>query len=122
MVNPRQKALARLWTDRCSVYAQAQVPDPATGITRFSEQQLAGDLPCRLSFKSLAVSSGGPAAALSQQTVLFLSPEVEIPPGCRIVVHRSGDLEKELVFARSGLPGVYSGHQEIPLEPFQGYA
>lgn len=116
------KALARLWTDRCSVYLKTKATDPGTNLTRFSEQLLAGGLPCRLSFKSLAASGGRPAAALSQQTVLFLAPETEIPPGCRIVVHRGGDPEKELIFARSGLPGIYPDHQEVPLEPFRGYA
>lgn len=116
------KALARLWTDRASVYVKTKAADPGTHLTCFSEQLRAEGVPCRLSFKSLSVSDGRPAAALSQQTVLFLAPEVEVPPGCRIVVHRGGDPEKELVFARSGLPGVYPDHQEIPLEPFRGYA
>ena len=116
------KALARLWTDRCSVYVKAKATDPKTNLTGFSEQLRAEGVPCRLSFKSLAASGGSPAATVSQQTVLFLAPEVEVPPGCRIVVHRGGNPEKELVFARSGLPGVYPDHQEIPLEPFRGYA
>lgn len=117
-----RKALARLWTDRCSVYLKAKATNPATHLTGFSEQLRAEGVPCRLSFKSLAASGGSPAAIVSQQTVLFLAPEVEVPPGCRIVVHRGGNPEKELVFARSGLPGVYPDHQEIPLEPFRGYA
>lgn len=117
-----RKALARLWTDRASVYLKAKATDPATHLTGFSERLLAEGVPCRLSFKSLAVSGGSPVASLSQQTVLFLAPEVEVPPGCRIAVQRGGSPEKELVFARSGLPGVYSDHQEVPLEPFRGYA
>ena len=47
------KALARLWTDRCSLYIQVKTTDPGTNITRFSEQPLAEDVLCRLSFKSL---------------------------------------------------------------------
>lgn len=116
------KALARLWTDRCSLYIQVKTTDPGTNITRFSEQPLAEDLPCRLSFKSLSAARAGPAAAVSQQTVLFLAPQPAIPAGCRIVVRRGGDPARELVFGRSGLPGIYSHHQEVPLEPFRGYA
>lgn len=115
------KALARLWTDRCSLYIQVKNTDPGTGITRFSEQPLAKDLPCRLSFKSLSAAKAGTAAAVSQQTVLFLAPQPAVPAGCRIVVRRGGDPARELVFGRSGLPGIYSHHQEVPLEPFRGY-
>lgn len=116
------KALARLWTDRCSLYIQVKTTDPDTNITGFSEQPLAEDLPCRLSFKSLSAAKTGTAAAVSQQTVLFLAPQPAVPAGCRIVVRRGGDPALELTFGRSGLPGIYSHHQEVPLEPFRGYA
>ena len=45
---------------------------------------------------------------------LFLSKEYEIPAGSRIEVLRE---ERRFQFRRSGEAGIFSLHQEIPLEP-----
>lgn len=122
MVSAQRKALERLWKDRCTIYTQEKVKDPTTKLTDFEEKPLLQDQPCKLSFETLTSSSGDPVAAVSQTVKLFLSPDVEIPAGCKIVVKRFNDLEREFTYSKSGEAGVFTNHQEIQLVPFKGYA
>ena len=122
MVSAHRKALERLWKDRCSVFVRKTVTDPDTKLTDFVETPLLQDQPCKLSFETLTSSSGDPVAAISQTVKLFLSPDVEIPAGCKIVVTRFNDLERKFTYSKSGEAGVFTNHQEIQLEPFKGYA
>ena len=122
MVNAQRKALERLWTDRCSVYVQVGATDPVTHLTDFEEMPLLLDQPCKLSFETLASANGDELPVVSQSVKLFLSPDVAVPAGCKIVVVRPNSLERIFTFAQSGEAGVFTNHQEILLVPFRGYA
>ena len=123
MVNKAVRtALERLWKDRCSIFIREEVTDPVTHLTDSEEKPLLQDQPCKLSFETLTSSSGDPVAAISQTVKLFLSPDVNIPAGCKIVVKRFNDLEREFTYSKSGEAGVFTNHQEIQLVPFKGYA
>lgn len=96
------------------------------------------ELPCRISFESSAAAGGlgaaargtgvaaaggsavagkaaGAASPVAQKIRLFLSPEIKIRPGSKIVV-------RDTVYAGTGIPAVYETHQEIMLTAFQGWA
>lgn len=122
MVNAHRKALERLWKDRCSVFVKEKVTDPTTHLTDFEEKPLLQDQPCKLSFETLTSTNGDEVATAQQVVKLFLSPDVKVPAGCKIVVTRPNDMERTFTYARSGEPGVFSNHQEIMLEPFRGWA
>lgn len=122
MVNAQRKALERLWKDRCTVYHRVKVTDPKTKLTDFKEKPLLQDQPCKLSFETLNSTDGDHVATVAQSVKLFISPDVEIPAGCKIVVTRFNDLERTFTYSRSGEPGIFTNHQEIMLEPFKGYA
>lgn len=122
MVNAQRKALERLWKDRCTVYHRVKVTDPKTKLTDFEEKPLLQDQPCKLSFETLNSTDGDHVATVAQSVKLFISPDVEIPAGCKIVVARFNDLERTFTYSRSGEPGIFTNHQEIMLEPFKGYA
>ena len=122
MVNAQRKALERLWKDRCTVYHRVKVTDPKTKLTDFDEKPLLQDQPCKLSFETLNSTDGDHVATVAQSVKLFISPDVEIPAGCKIVVTRFNDLERTFTYSRSGEPGIFTNHQEILLEPFKGYA
>ena len=122
MVNAQRKALERLWKDRCTVYHRVKVTDPKTKLTDFDEKPLLQDQPCKLSFETLNSTDGDHVATVAQSVKLFISPDVEIPAGCKIVVTRFNDLELTFSYSRSGEPGIFTNHQEIMLEPFKGYA
>lgn len=122
MVNAHRKALERLWKDRCSIFVKEKVTDPTTHLTDSKEMPLLQDQPCKLSFETLSSTDGDPVAAVSQAVKLFISPDVKIPAGCKIVVTRFNDLERTFTYSKSGEAGVFTNHQEIPLVPFKGYA
>ena len=122
MVNAQRKALERLWKDRCTVYHRVKVTDPKTKLTDFEEKPLLQDQPCKLSFETLNSTDGDHVATVAQSVKLFISPDVEIPAGCKIVVIRFNDLERTFTYSRSGEPGIFTNHQEIMLEPFRGWA
>lgn len=119
MVNRHRKALERLWKDRCGVYVQEEHTDPVTKLTDFQEMPLFEDQPCKLSFSTLSANSGDELPVVAQAVKLFLSPELTIPPGSKIVIKRS---DREFTFSQSGEPGIFSNHQEIPLTEFKGWA
>ena len=121
MVSAQRQALERLWKDRCTVYKREKVKDPVTKLTDFEEKPLLQDQPCKLSFETLTSTSGDPVAVVSQTAKLFLSPDVEIPAGCKIVVTRFNNLERKFTYSKSGEAGVFTNHQEIQLVPFKEY-
>ena len=123
MVNKAvQAALRRLWTDSVTIYHREKVTDDDTKITGFQETPLLEDQPCKLSFETLNSTDGEPVAAVSQVIKLFLSPDITVPAGCKVVVTRPNDTERVLTYASSGEPGVFHNHQEIILIPFEGWA
>ena len=114
--------LAKLWTDRCDIYIRESTVDAETGRTGFFERKIYADLPCRISYRISFETVGAvrdvknAATAAGQAVKLFLAPEISIPAGSKIVVRRFG---VEMVFARSGVPAIFEGHQEVRLERFQ---
>lgn len=114
-----RKAIERLYKGKCTIYVKCPVEDPNTKITRFEEQAVLVDEPCRLSFSNIPVTENGVVAGIKQVTKLFISPNVEIPPGSKIEVTQEG---RTTLHQRSGEPAVYGSHQEIMLEKFERYA
>lgn len=117
-----RKALEKLWTDRATITQWEKVTDPETKLTEFQETPLLENVPCKLSFETLTSSNGEPVAAVQQAVKLFLSPDVTIPPGCKVTITRPNETERTLVFQSSGEPGMFHNHQEIQLELFKGWA
>ena len=112
MVNQR-KALELLWKDTCTIYGKEKTTDPKTKVTSFQEVPLAENVKCKLSFSTLPAASGDNVSTVSQTVKLFLGNEVEVPTGSKIVVKRQG---KTFTYCRSGEPGWFTHHQEVPLE------
>jgi hypothetical protein len=99
-----------------------ETTDPSTHLTDFTESPLLEDQPCKLSFVTLSSNSGDEAPTVTQAIKLFLSPDVDVPAGCKIVVTRFNNLERTFTFTKSGEAGVFSNHQEVLLELFKEYA
>ena len=122
MVNAQRTAIQSLWHGLCTVYVKSQdaTPDPATGRTRFTEEAVEIDVPCRLSFSNIteAVPDSG-AAKVTQTVKLFLDPAITLPPGSKLVVTQNGNTGE---YAQSGEPAVYQNHKEIPLKLFERWA
>lgn len=124
-----EKALRSLWNDRCSIVIRDERTDPTTRITGFDETVLHDNVPCKLSFKlpfgKTNLTGRGtfrnahPAAEITHLVKIFLAPELEVPPGCKISVRHRGRVEE---YAQSGKASVYTYHQEISLTLFEKWA
>lgn len=116
MVNYKTAARS-LWNGRCSVFVRQGELNKQNGRTEFNEVLLHDNLPCRLSHKSVTATSGVSNAAVATSLIkLFLSNDVAVPAGSKIVVTQNGTVGE---YQKSGEPAVYSGHMEIVLERFK---
>ena len=107
-------AQERLYEDTCSIYTYEKSTDATTHITSTKKVVTCEKQPCRLSFSSIPAASSAPAVdTLSQSIKLFLSPDIAVKPGSVIIVSRAGVATE---YKNSGMPAVYSTHQEINLE------
>jgi len=115
-----RKALERTYEGWATVYEYREVTDPDTYLTDFKEVAVLEDQPCKLSFKTLdATTDTGTVAAIAQGVKLFLSPDVTIAPGSKIVVTQCG---VTTTYSNSGVPAKYHTHQEITLTLFERWA
>ena len=115
----QQRALQKLWTDRCTVIVRVKKKDEQSKLTDFVEETLFEEEPCKLSFESLSTTGEGNVPSLGQGAKLFMSNEIEVRAGSKIIVTRQG---KRFTFARSGEPGWFTWHQEINLELWKRWA
>lgn len=115
-----KKALQLFWKDTCTVFVQSKKQNPITKRTETAETALFENQLCKLSFETLtSTSETNNAPSISQGVKLFLDSELSVPAGSKVVVIRNG---KTFTYKASGEPGVFSNHQEIPLELFESWA
>lgn len=120
MVSNYQKTLRKLWNGLCDIYIREVSINPVNGRNEAIEILKFQNQPCRLSFSSISSASESNSTALVQQTTkLFISKDIKIPPGSKIVITQEGETE---VYQMSGKPAVYSCHQEVMLELFEEWA
>lgn len=121
MVETYRKALEMLWTDTCTIICKEKSTVPSTHLTAFKEKTLLENQPCKLSFTSFPATDGDPVATVSQAVKLFLTADVTVPAGCKIIITRPGT-EKPFIYTNSGEPAVFYTHQEVNLELWKGWA
>lgn len=115
-----RKAIERLYNDVCTVYEQQDVTDEETKITEQEEVAVLENQKCKLSYQKIATTSNTTGAAKVTTAIkLFISPNVVVNPGSRIVVTHNGIVEE---FCSSGVPARYNSHQEIELKMFERWA
>lgn len=115
--NFNKNPLATLWTGRCIIYEFEDIFDSDTKQTIQQQVLVVENEPCRLSFKSGATTDIQSGVAMStQNTVLFIRPDLIIKPGTVIEITQNGRTYK---YKGSGVPAVYCNHQEISLELYE---
>lgn len=115
-----RNAIMKLWDGLCDVFTVTAVKDKDTGRTVQTETVLFRNEPCRVSYSSIASASPQSEAADVRQIIkLFISKDVKIPEGAKLVITQEGRTEK---YRRAGKPAVYSVHQEIMLELVKEWA
>ena len=114
-----KKALMSLWKDTFSVVEYQEVIKP-NGSTGFEEVTILENVTCKLSFSTLKETNQNDAdAVVAQVTKLFCDSLIDIKPASKIIVQRDG---RTFEYSQSGLPGIFTNHQEIVLVPFKGWA
>lgn len=122
MVIPKgyNKAIQSLWDGRATITVREGVLDKRTGRTEPVERVTASELPCRISFATVKSTEPDEEAARVAQTVtLYIDPSVVIPEGSKITVTQN---QVTADYERSGKGAVYTDHQEVPLELWEGWA
>ena len=113
-------AVQRLWTGKATVTVREGVLNEANGRTEPVERVLVEGAACRISHKTVTATEPSEEAAKTVQTVtLYIAPSVDIPEGSKITVTQNKVTRD---YERSGTPAVYTVHQEVPLELWEGWA
>ena len=114
MVNEFEKAVRTLWTGRATATCKQSTENAVTHRTEQADSQLFAGEPCRISFQNVGITAGTDYAEKQDQKItLFISKAVEIPPGCQITVTQCGVTQK---YVSSGVPAVFTCHQQVPLK------
>ena len=122
MVIPKgyKKAIQSLWGGRATITVREGVLNKRTGRTEPVERVTASELPCRISFATVKSTEPDEEAARVAQTVtLYIDPDLVIPEGSKITVTQN---QATADYGRSGKAAVYTDHQEVPLELWEGWA
>ncbi len=110
-----RKAIERMYDKTCTVVIQEEYEKP-NGATGFRDAILLEEEPCHIDFNSISASEQGEAvASVSQEIRLFISPDVEIPAGSKIIAD-------SVDYAHSGVAAKYATHQEIILKLWEKQA
>ena len=105
----------KLYTGECDFEYKSNT----TGVIKQQEVKLFENIPCRISYKNNNSSTENEAASSAEQTiVLFISPDIDIKRGSKVVVTQN---DRTVAYKSSGEPAVYQTHQEIRLELFKGW-
>lgn len=119
MVKAR-KALESLYDGACTIieHKKVQKENKSTG---FEDVVVLENQPCRLSFQSIntTVPTENGASKVTQIVKMFISPEIEVKPGSKLIVTQNNVTTE---YKNSGEPAIYSTHQEIILELFKGWS
>lgn len=108
-----KKALESMHTGTCTIYEYQDVKDLVTKRTINQEVLVIENQPCRLSYKNITKTSDGDIPTLTQVIKLFISNEINIKAGSKIVVTQNN---KTTEYKNTGEPAIYSNHQEVILE------
>ena len=108
-----RQAIERLYRGTCTVTVRKEY-EKENGSTGYRNEVVLENQPCHLSKSNISSAQNGEVAASVSQTMeLFISPDVDIPPGSIITVTQNGET---VDYKRSGVKAKYDSHQEIMVE------
>lgn len=115
MVSKTRKAIEMLYRDKCTIVEYQPVKDPITKRTNNKEIVVLENQPCKLAYKNITPTEQGEVAKLTQTIKLFISPDIEIKAGSKLIINNKD-------YVRSGESAIYPNHQEVILELFKDKA
>lgn len=113
-MNKSRKAIELLYRDKCTIVEYQPIKDPISKRTSNKEVVVLENQPCKLSYKNITSTTDGKVAKLTQTIKLFISPNIEVKAGSKLIITNQNNVTKE--YARSGEPAIYPNHQEVVLE------
>ncbi|HBF5864963.1 TPA: hypothetical protein KOR80_001587 [Clostridioides difficile] len=114
MVSKTRKAIEMLYRDKCTIVEYQPIKDPVTKRTNNKEVIVLENQPCKLSYKNIVSATEGKLSKLEQTIKLFISPNISVKAGSKLIITNQNNITKEYV--RSGESAIYPNHQEIVLE------
>ncbi len=115
-----RKAMELLYEHTCTVIEYRKEKDSITKITGMKEVSVLENQPCKLSFStSKSTQQTESANEITQVIKLFIAPEIEIKEGSKLVITHNGKVSE---YKNSGVPSIFSTHQEIVLELLKGWS
>lgn len=116
-----KKYFEKLYDCKCNVYEYIEV-QKANKSTNFQEKLVLENQSCKVSYESIStidvIDNNGAKTPIS--TKLFISPDIKIKTGSKIVV--TDNRGEVIEYKSSGKPATYDTHQEIMLELFEGWS
>lgn len=110
-----RKAMETMYDSICTVIIHEEYEKP-NGSTGFHDVVSLEDEPCKLQYIGVSSAIQGEAvASVSQEIRLFISPDVEIPVGSKIIVN-------SVNYTHSGVAAKYVTHQEIALKLWEKWS
>lgn len=115
-----REAIESTYIGECDVIEYITERNETTKRNEHREEKVLEKQKCRISFESVSNSNQSETTNNITQTIkLFISPDINIKSGSKIVVSQNG---KTTEYMNSGEPARYETHQEIMLELFKGWA
>ncbi|HBE9110424.1 hypothetical protein BER37_001276 [Clostridioides difficile] len=114
MMDKTRKAIEMLYRDKCTIVEYQPIKDPITKRTNNEEIVVLENQSCKLSHKNITSTEQGEVAKLTQTIKLFISPNISVKAGSKLIITNQNNITKEYI--RSGEPAIYPNHQEIILE------
>lgn len=114
-----KKAVESLYDGVCTIteYKKVKRENKSTGFGEFVVRE---NEPCRMSYKSVnPTNQTDTAGVVTQSIVVYLSPDIEVKPGSKLTITQNGVTTE---YKSSGKSAVYSTHQEISLDLFDGWS
>lgn len=116
-----RRLIEKTYIGTCTISEYGKAP-ASDGSTEFQEVIVLENHPCRLSFSSSPPTNGNSdntAQSLVQSTKIFISPDVNVKSGSKLVVTQNGVTK---AYKGSGEPANYATHQEIIVDLFRGWS
>lgn len=115
-----RSAVESLYFDRATIIEYQSVFNPEDCFTGVQELVVCENQPCKVSHVSARQAYDGAASdGIRLVTKLFISPDIVVKAGSKIIVTRKGI---QTVYRNSGKPARYYNHQEITIQLWEDKA
>lgn len=115
-----KETIESMYYGTCDIIEYVDVYDDTTKKTSKTEKTVYTNEPCRLSYNTISYNTESDTTSEKNQIIeLFISPDIQINPGSKIVVTQNGITTS---YKNSGQPSIYKTQQSIILELFDDWS